>query len=115
MGNKENSKEEKTVENKEAAGKKNIRNTAVNKKSEKPRAVIYMGPSVPNNELIFGKIYKELPEYSRNFVLKNPIIGKLVIDIDRVAEFNRRVSVKGTEENRLYSEAERIIKEGVIL
>lgn len=85
------------------------------KKTAKPKAVIYMGPSVPNNVLTSGKIYKKIPEYASDFILRNPVFGRMVIDIEKLAEFKRKVGKKGTEENGLYSECLKIINEGGLL
>ena len=99
--------------------KKNDRKTAgktfEKKKTAKQKAVIYMGPSVPDNILISGKIYKKPPEYVSDFISKNPVFGKLIIDVEKLAEFKRKVEGKGTEEHSLYSECLKIINEGGLL
>jgi len=122
MDSKEDSKTrdiDKMSEVKESEEKKNTKKTAVKafekKKTAEPKAVIYMGPPVPDNILTSGKIYKKLPEYVSDFISRNPVFGRLVIDIEKLAEFKRKVESKGTEEHRLYSDCIKIIDEGGLL
>ncbi len=122
MDNKENLKIQgienipKTMENEEKKNlKKSVKEVAGKKKTEKPKAVIYVGPSVPNNILTMGRVYKNLPEYAADFISKNPVIGKLIIDVEKLPKFKRNVEIKGTEEYRMYYECDRIIKEGGLL
>ncbi len=95
--------------------KKVMENAAEKKKAAEPKAVIYMGPSVPDNVLTTGKIYKKLPEYVSGFISRNPVFGKLIIDVEKLAEFKRKSEIKGTKEHSLYSEAVKIINEGGLL
>lgn len=121
MDNKQNLKTPDTEKksDKVLEEKKNDRKTSGKtfdkKKTAKQKAVIYMGPSVPGNILISGKIYKNTPAYVSDFISRNPVFGKLIIDVEKLAEFKRKVESKGTEENGLYSECLRIINEGGIL
>ena len=62
-----------------------------------------------------GRVYKNLPEYAADFISKNPVIGKLIIDVEKLPKFKRNVEIKGTEEYRMYYECDRIIKEGGLL
>ena len=54
-------------------------------------------------------------EYVSDFISKNPVFGKLIIDVEKLAEFKRKVEGKGTEEHSLYSECLKIINEGGLL
>lgn len=122
MNSKENLKTQgientpKSTENEEKKStKKAVLPTAEKKKTAEPKAVIYVGPPVPDNILTPGKVYKKLPEYVIDFVSKNPAVGKLIIDVERLPKFKRNVEIKGTEEYGMYYECIRIIDEGGLL
>ncbi len=121
MENKDNLKiasDEKLKEKREFEGKKTLKK-AIEKNNEvklkNPKAVIYVGPSVPNSILISGKVYKKLPNHIKDFISKNSVIGKLIIDVERLVEFKVKVEIKGTKENMLYSQALKVITEGGLL
>lgn len=95
--------------------KKDSVKTNVKKKEEKIKPVIYMGPTVPGNILISGKIYKNLPEYVLDFISKNPVFGELIIDVEKLPQFKSRVDVRGTGEYSLYFKCLEIIDKGGML
>lgn len=102
--------EEKRDFKKSALSKKNSE-----RKVKEPRAVIYAGPSVPGGILASGKIYKKIPEYVLDFISKNPVIGNLLIDVEKLAEFKRKAEIRGTKEYMLYYQALKVIDEGGIM
>jgi len=111
--------DKKPYEIKEQEEKKFLRKSIGKKNGEQKakelKTVIYVGPSVPNSIFISGKVYKKLPQHAKDFISKNPVIGKLVIDVEELAEFKGKVKVKGTRENMLYLQALKTINEGGLM
>lgn len=98
---------------KENNTKKNLKKSEVNKIENK--TVIYMGPSIPGKITSTGKIYKNIPKYIADFISKNPVIGKLFINVEDLPSFKKNIQIKGTIENSLYSQAVNIINERGVL
>ncbi len=101
-------------------GKMDFKKPSLNQKNRErkirePKAVIYVGPPVPGGILVPGKVYKKIPEYVIDFISKNSVIGNLLIDIEKLAEFKLKAEIKGTREYMLYSQALKTIDEGGLM
>lgn len=77
------------------------------------KAYIYLGPNIPNGLLWSGSIYKDnYPEHLNDLFEKVPEVKKLFVEIQNAVEFKRKLSQKGTEEERLYSVVENKVRRG---
>lgn len=82
-------------------------------KAAEPKAVIYLGVSIPGTALSFGSIYKNgYPEAIKALMERIPEIKPLMIEAGKVADFKRELKVKGSYASTLYSKLAEKIKGG---
>jgi hypothetical protein len=75
---------------------KNTENTV-----EEPR--VYCGPSLPKAKITSKAVFKGgLPKHVIDLIELCPEIGRLTVPVSKFSDTLKRISTKGTEENRLY-------------
>ncbi len=90
--------------------KKENYNLKMEKGFESP--LVYVGPTFPDKTISKGQIFKgELPTYLKKVIEEDAVFKNLFIDVTKLAEFNVKVSLKGTKEYYFYQNALKKIKE----
>lgn len=78
------------------------------------RSYVYLGPNIPGGMLWTGNIFKnEYPKHLNELFEETPEIKELFAEVKDVPKFKQKLSIKGTEENRLYTVVEIKMREGV--
>ena len=73
---------------------------------------IYLGSDIKGGVLNHGSIYKnKLPNYIMDLINKSPFLADMFVEIEKAADFKKKVSEQGTEENRIYQNILRLEKE----
>lgn len=103
------SSELKTDEQKKPAAKKPVKKTA----KLNPKAVIYLGPSVPGTGLERYKVFKgELNSNIIELTNKIPAIKRLIVDTKELANVEQKIGDKTTVFAHAFAEIINHIKKG---
>lgn len=86
-------------------------NTVKPKKTAQKSAFMYLGPTVREQMLINGSVYKEIPSHLDELFLKAPALSKLFIEVKDVSKFKADVINTGTIAHKNYNNAVEELKE----
>ena len=84
-----------------------------NKKvAEKPKAVIYCGPSIRNIVQQFAVFKGNIPAVLKDFSVKCPAVNQLLISAAELGKVRANLSIKGSSENVFYNQIKEYIMKG---
>ena len=87
--------------------KENETTKAVPLETKEDMVFVYVGPNDTDKLLSYGRIYKNIPDNLMEFIQNNSAIGKCFISVNELAEFNSKVGIKGTMENKIFNDAKK--------